>query len=294
MDKMPDNLENVYRIVRPAPDALIPLVFDSPHSGSIYPGDFAHACPRGALERAEDNEVDVLFGDAPQSGAVFLSALFPRTYIDANRAENDIDTELLSERWPGPLSPTPRTYAGIGLIRRLVKPGMPVYDRSLSIAEIKQRLENYYRPYHRALKTILDDTHYRYGGVWHINCHSMPSTPIPASRGVESFQPDFVIGDRDGSTCDAEFTHLVRDVLKDMGYKVSVNHPYKGVEILRRYSKPAAGRHSLQLEINKALYWDETANVRNENFAPLKDDINALVEMVAEFTRSQLVDLAAD
>lgn len=294
MVKMPDDLKNVYKLIRPTAEAEIPLMFDSPHSGKNYPGDFAHACPRGALERAEDNDVDALFADAPQSGATLLCALFPRTYIDANRAENDIDTELLSQRWPGPLSPTPRTYAGIGLIRRLVKPGMPVYDRTLTIAEIQSRLETYYRPYHRVLKATLDDAHYRYGSVWHIDCHSMPSVPVPTMRGVESLQPDFVIGDRDGTTCDAEFTHLVRDALKDMGYKVSVNHPYKGVEILRRYSKPSAGRHSLQLEINKALYWNETTNVRNSNFDRLKSDLGILIEAVADFTRSQLVDLAAD
>ena len=75
--------------------------------------------------------------------------------------------------------------------------------------------------------------------------------------GEGSPRADFVLGDRDGTTCDPAFTEFVRTTLAAGGYNVSVNDPYKGVELVKAYSKPARGRHSLQLEINKRLYMNE-------------------------------------
>lgn len=288
-----DHKPRVYNILRPS-GAERPLVFDSPHSGYDYPEDFTPACPPDILRRAEDNDVDVLFGNAPAAGASLLSALFPRTYIDVNRADDDIDTELLAERWPGPLNPSSRSHAGIGLIRRVVKPGVPVYDRPLTVSEIEHRIDGYYRPYHAALKSLLDDAHYRFGQVWHINCHSMPSSRAVLTNGVLNMQPDFVLGDRDGTSCDPGFTHMLRDTLRGLGYRVAINNPYKGVELVRRSASPAEGRHSLQIEISKALYWNETKNEKNRNFNILQGDINKLIEVTARYTDSNLNSLAAD
>jgi N-formylglutamate amidohydrolase len=274
--------------------AETPLILDSPHSGSIYPADFGFACDLESLRGAEDNDVDALFESAPQTGATLLCALFPRTYIDANRAPDDIDTELLSGKWPGPLAPSSRSYAGIGLVRRLVRPGVPVYDRALDVAEVQSRLDCYYHPYHAVLKSILDDTHYRFGQVWHINCHSMPAPMARVPHGILSMQPDFVLGDRDGTSCDSGFTRFLRDTIRDMGYRVAINNPYKGVEIVRRSANPSAGYHSLQMEISKALYWDDKENKKNKNFNVLKDDLDKLVKAVSGYAKDNLGSLAAD
>lgn len=286
-------IKGVYSLTTPVKSAL-PLVFDSPHSGRIYPADFRYACPFDALERAEDNDVDVLFESVSRYGATLLCAEFPRTYIDVNRAEDDIDTELLSERWPMPLNPTPRSHAGIGLIRRLVKPGQPVYDHSLSVAEIRARLNNYYHPYHAVLKTLLDQAHYNFGAVWHINCHSMPAVKMYVPHGLLNLQPDFVLGDRDGTSCDIRFTHFLRDTLREMGYRVAINNPYKGVEIVRRSAIPSIGRHSIQMEISKLLYWDENKNKRTNNFNKLKENLEKLTEKTATYVSNNLVSMAAD
>lgn len=285
--------EQIYQITSPAHPAL-PLVFDSPHSGRIYPADFNYACPFDVLQRAEDNDVDILFETVPGHRAVLLCALFPRTYIDVNRAEDDIDRELLDEHWPHRLAPSSRSAAGIGLIRRLVKPSMPVYDRKLGIAEIRNRLDRYYHPYHAALKTLLDDAHRDYGQVWHINCHSMPGPNLPVSHGILNRQTDFVLGDRDGTSCALAFTHFLRDSLRNMGYKVAINNPYKGVEIVRRSAAPALGRHSIQLEISKALYWDDHKLKRTSNFNKLKHDLERLSGLCAAYVTDHLVSRAAD
>ncbi len=283
------------------PENPLPLIFDSPHSGTHYPNDFGYSCAFKVLERAEDKYVDDLFSAAPDYGGTLLSALFPRSYIDVNRAHDDIDPELYDGDWPinDAFSPNPsnRSYAGIGLIRRLVRPGEPVYDGLLSPKDIKSRIDTYYTPYHDTLQKIIEAAHYNYGQVWHINCHSMPSpkrTSGVAGRINPSIAPDFVLGNRDGTTCDIAFTHALRDYIKSTGYKVAINDPYKGVELVERYSSPATGRHSIQIEISKALYLDEDTYEKSSNYSKLKDDITKLIQFCADYAQSNLTELAAD
>ena len=287
-----DNLHGVYTLHRPK-DPL-PLVFDSPHSGVIYPEDFDYSCKFSLLEKAEDKFVDELFGAAPDFGAAMLCADFPRSYIDVNRCERDIDVDLLEDIWPEELNPTARSHAGIGLIRRLVRPGVPLYSRHLKVAEIKNRIDTYYRPYHQALEKLIEEAHYFHGHVWHINCHSMPTQEGNAFRASPLRSADFVLGDRDGTSCDIAFTHAVRDFLKGLGYRVSINDPYKGVELVRRYSSPATGRHSLQIEVARNLYIDEETYKKSSNFGRMQDDITKLIRFCAGYVAAQSLPMAAD
>lgn len=290
-------VDGVYDLI--AAEDPLPLIFDSPHSGTHYPDDFDYACDRADLERTADLYVDDLFSEAPDMGACLLSAQFPRCYLDLNRARDDIDPEIYDGDWPYadmPVNPTNRSYAGIGLIRRLVRPGEPVYVEDLSPKAIKSRIETYYDPYHEVLNTIIDGAHYRYGQVWHINCHSMPTIQQnnPLARYNPALMPDFVLGDRDGTTCDIGFTHAIRDFIKSLGYKVAINDPYKGVELVKRYSDPARGCHSLQIEISRALYMDEETGKKSKNYSKLKADIIKLIQFCADYAGSNLNSIAAD
>jgi N-formylglutamate amidohydrolase len=103
--------------------------------------------------------------------------------------------------------------------------------------------------------------------------------------GEGTERADFVLGDRDQTTCDPGFTEFVRSTLVSLGYVVKVNDPYKGVELVRAYSDPARGRHSLQVEINKRLYMDEERCVPNEGYAALQKNLTTLIEAVHDFVR---------
>lgn len=285
------------------PENPLPVVFDSPHSGSEYPEDFRPSCPPEALRQAEDNYVDELFAAAPHHRAVLLKALFPRSYIDPNRAEDDIDPDLLESPWPaaqyGPLAPSRRSHAGIGLIRRLLHPGLPLYDRKLTGDEIINRITRYYRPYHAALKELLDEAHYNYGQVWHINCHSMPAAIAVPHRPYSLYlgQPkalDIVLGDRNGLTSTRDFVHTVRDFFKEAGYSVGINDPFKGAELVKRYAVPTRGRHSLQIEINKALYMDEETLARTQDFAATQKNISKFIAFCTDYAQAHYRNLAAD
>jgi len=259
-----------------------PVVFDSPHSGTDYPQDFAYAAPFSVLRRAEDAFVDELFAAAPLHGAGLLRALFPRSYVDPNRHEHEIDPKLLAEPWPQDLPLSPRADRGLGVVRRLVRATVPVYDRPLTVDEILLRIDSYHRPYHVALKEMLDATYAHFGAIWHVNCHSMKG----AYKGKQ--RADFVVGDRDGTSCDAEFTALVADTLQGLGYRVGVNSPFKGAEIIIRHGAPAQNRHSLQIEVNRALYMDEELIEKSPGFPSLKRDIDALILAVTGYARQNL------
>ena len=263
-----------------------PLLIDSPHSGRAYPGDFKVAVSDLILRGAEDWRVDDLFGEAPLEGAGLLAARFPRAYIDPNRRLDDIDPALLDGPWPEPLNPGPKTALGIGLFRAKTGDGKPLLDGLLPVEDLRRRIEGCWRPYRDKLETALDLLHARHGAVWHIDVHSMKSvgTAItPDGPGAE--RPDMVLGDLEGQSCDPAFTAFVAERLRALGYSVSVNDPYKGAELIRIHGRPAENRHSLQIEMKRALYMDEASISATEGYAKLKADLRRLVAEVAAWTR---------
>lgn len=262
-----------------------PVVVDSPHSGTDYPDDFEYACDLQSLRQAEDTHVDRLVADAPSCGAWLLTALFPRSYIDPNRAVGDVDASLLDGLWPEIEVFCERSRLGQGLIRSIGRPGEPVYERKLRVNEVRHRVAHYYQPYHEALTALVDAARARFGVVYLLDCHSMPSLGQPANPDGEGPGADFVLGDRDGTTCASEFTALVEETLRARGYSVARNAPYKGVEIVRRYGKPHCNRHALQLEINRALYMNERTFEKNAGFESLQSDLTHLIATVCAFAR---------
>jgi len=270
----------------------LPVLFDSPHSGVSYPRDFAFTCPLATLRQAEDTHVEELFAQAPEHGATLLCALFPRSYIDANRAIDDIDPNLLDGPWPEPLNPTDKSAMGMGLIRTMCRPGLPLYDGKLTVAEVSERIDRFYRPYHFQVASVLDGLAARFGAVWHVNCHSMPSMVSPTSS--QGMGVDFVIGDRDGTTSEPGFIALIAEVLQGFGYSVAVNDPYKGVELIARYANPARGRHSVQLEINRRLYMNEETLERHEGFGRLQQHLGALIRRICAHAEANTARRAAE
>jgi N-formylglutamate amidohydrolase len=270
--------------------ARVPLVLDSPHSGFAFPADFGSRLSEFDLREGEDCFVDQLYLPATERGVGLIAALAPRTYIDCNRHAADIDLELLEGgRWPGEHVPSGKARLGKALIWRTLDDGRAIYDRKLPVDEVQRRIDTYHRPYHGAVRDRIEATHARFGRSWHIDCHSMNAVSgVQGEGGAGKARADFVLGDRDGTTCDAEFTEFVRGVLAAMGYDVRVNDPYKGVELVRAYSNPAQGRMSLQVEINKRLYMDEATRSKSAGFEPLQRNLATLVDAVLDYTTSAL------
>jgi len=267
-----------------------PLVLDSPHSGFAFPADFDSVLTEFDLREGEDCFVDQLWMPATERGVPLIAALAPRTYIDFNRHPGDIDLELIGGgRWPDEHVPSGKATIGKALVWRTLDDGRAIYDRKLSVDEVRARIERYHRPYHGAVRDRIAETRERFGRSWHVDCHSMNAVGgAQGEGGAGRARADFVLGDRDGTTCDTEFTELVRGVLAGFGYDVKVNDPYKGVELVRAYSDPAGGRMSLQLEINKRLYMDEATREKNAGFGVVQKHLETLVDALLDYTTHSL------
>ncbi len=261
--------------------AAVPLVFDSPHSGTSYPPDFDCVLAKEQLRFAEDTHVQDLFGHAGEIGAPLLHALFPRSYIDPNRSEWDLDPEIIDGKWPSALSPSSKALLGIGLIWSEVRSKGSIYDRKLSVAEVQNRIENYWRPYHQALGAIIEATHEKFGFVLHVNLHSMRSRGIDTDPDGPFERPDFVVGDRNHTSCSVVLTEQIVGALKDLGYTVAVNFPYSGQVLISRFSAPAANKHSVQIEVNRSLYMDEQTREKHGGYQVLRNNMNCFIENLA-------------
>ena len=270
---------------RPA-QAALPIVIDSPHSGTAYPADFAYSAPFELLRRGEDLYVDRLYEHAPDFGATFIAANFPRAYIDPNRLLADIDEALLDAPWPGEVAAGPKTRLGIGLIWRLLG-DVPVYDRRLSVAEVQQRIERCYQPYHAALEQAIEGAYRQHGAVWHLNVHSMPDDSYERLKLPLKPLADFVLGDLDGRTAGEPLMALIEGVLREHGYSVARNDPFKGVEIIARNGRPAERRHSLQIEVKRSCYADVERHVPNDGFARVQAALDAMMAALAAHVRQQ-------
>lgn len=268
----------------------LPLVLDSPHSGTQFPADFGAIVSEHDLRDGEDCFIDALYRPAAEQGMPLLAALFPRTYLDPNRHEGDIDLDLVEGgAWPHVHVPSGKAGIGKALVWRTLDDSRPIYGRKLTVAEIEARIATCHRPYHAALRGLLDAAHARFGRVVHLNCHSMNAVAgAMGEGGAGQARADFVLGDRDSSSCDPALTAFVRERLVACGYEVKVNDPFKGVELVRAYSNPAAGRHSLQVEINKRLYMDEPSRQPHAGFVTLQRDLMALLPQIAAWARQSI------
>jgi len=276
-----------YRLEAPTAPAL-PLLFDSPHSGRHYPADWATPLSRLDLRLGEDAFVDELIGDAPRHGITLIVAQFPRCYIDVNREVDDIDPELLAAPWPGPtpLRPTEKSRKGLGLIRRFVVPGKAIVKSPLSVAAVQSRIDRIYAPYHRELAAQRSLLRERFGFVWHIDWHSMKSRGNAMTPdGEGALRPDMVVGDLEGRSADPRLVDLVVAQLRGAGYRVTVNDPYKGATIVRRYGDPSHGCSTIQIEVNRALYLDEPRVERTADFGKLRQSLDSLMHALAAEVR---------
>jgi N-formylglutamate amidohydrolase len=259
-----------------------PLVFASPHSGRDYPSDMMAAAALDAqtIRRSEDAFVDDLIVASPELGAATITARYARAYIDLNREAFELDPGMFADELPEfARARTARVAAGLGAIARVVSEGQEIYARKLMFAEARGRIEGAHRPYHAALERLIAEAHRAYGFAILIDWHSMPAAA--AKAGGRDRPCDFVLGDRFGAACAGVLTQRVERELEAMGYRVCRNTPYAGGYTTEHYGRPARRTHALQIEINRALYLDETRLTPTAGFERLKADLERLTRTLA-------------
>ena len=274
----------LFDILRPAAPAS-PLVLDSPHSGTLYPSDFRPAQPPGRYRRAEDMYVDELFSAAPALGLPLLRARFGRIYCDVNRAFDDLDPASLDDAGDLNLAPSAKARLGKGVLWTATPPdGAPLLAGPVLRAEYLDRLERCWYPYHDALGELIAETRAAHGRVFHLDLHSMqPVANAMHEDAVGSLRPDIVLSDREGTSAGVGYLEAARALLLDLGFSVAVNDPFKGAEILRRHGNPARGVHSLQIEVNRALYMDVETYGKTARFSETRARLSAFIGSLGDW-----------
>lgn len=271
--------DGVYEIIAPAQQTLA-AVFASPHSGTDYRAEFLKESKLDllTLRRSEDCFMDQVFGGTPTFGAPLLRALFPRAFVDPNREPFELDPDMFEDALPDYANcHSARVAGGIGTIARVVASGEEIYSRKLRFADVATRINVYYRPYHRALRRLIEATRERFGHCLLVDCHSMPSVGGPMDRDPGSNRVDIVLGDGFGTSCAPAITDRVEQMFTAFGYRVSRNMPYSGGYTTVHYGRPEANVHALQIEINRALYMDESRFAPIAGMAQLIAHVNTLM-----------------
>ena len=260
--------------------ALSGVVFSSPHSGRAYFSEFL-AASRLDLRRLRASEVafiDDLFRAATGFGATLLSAVAPRAYVDLNRDPCDLDPALI-DGVDGKIV-NARVVAGLGVVPRIVAEGVSIYAGKLSLGEAKARIERWHAPYHSALAELLDQARERHGRALLIDCHSMPSEIGALSRRGGGC--DIVLGDRFGAAADPMLMEAVESAFIRAGFRVARNTPFAGGYITERYGRPAEGVSAIQIEIDRALYLDQSAIEPSRHFDTMRSCLGGVIGEICQ------------
>ncbi len=287
MHKVKDELDPPFEILEPE-EWRGPVIFNSPHSGRVYPLEFliASRLDLATLRRSEDSFVDELVAGVVRRGHPLMQAHFPRCYIDVNREPYELDPRMFDGRLPSFANTrSMRVAGGLGTVARVVGDAQEIYGQRLSVDDALRRIEAFYKPYHRALRRLFTRVHSDFGAAVLIDCHSMPST---ASAKDERRRADLVLGDRYGTSCAPTISETIEATLRELGYSTSRNKPYAGGFITEHYGNPTVGLHSIQLEINRALYMDEHRYERAASFARLASDLETLADRLAAIPIEEL------
>ena len=287
MRELKDELDLPFEIIEPT-EWRGPVVFNSPHSGNIYPRAFltASRLDTATLRRSEDSFVDELALGVVRRGYPLMRAHFPRCYVDVNREPYELDPRMFEGRLPSFANTrSMRVAGGLGTVARVVGDAQEIYGQRIPVDDAIRRIEGLYKPYHRALRRLFTRVHRDFGAAVLIDCHSMPST---AGSKDERPRADVVLGDRYGTSCVTPVAETIEQILRGLGYSVSRNKPYAGGFITEHYGNPAAGLHAIQLEINRALYMDERRFERSPSFAGVAADLETLAERLGALPIQEL------
>src|SRR5579871_5874962 len=265
-----------------------PLLFNSPHSGRVYPRSFllASRLDLQTLRRSEDSFVGELIEGVLRRGHPVVRAHFPRCYVDVNREPYELDPRMFDGRLPSfAKTRSMRVAGGLGTVARVVGEAQEIYGQRIPVEDAIRRIEGLYKPYHRALRRLFTRQHREFGAAVLVDCHSMPST---AGGKDERPRADIVLGDRYGTSCVPAVVESIEALLRSRGYVVSRNKPYAGGFITEHYGNPAVGLHAIQLELNRALYMDERRYERSASFQTVAADLESLADVIAAIPVQEL------
>ncbi len=272
-------------------DMPLPVLIAVPHGGRAYFPDLLARmrAPEICQLRLEDRHVDKLgVAIAQEINSALLIAHAPRAMLDLNRAENDIDWDMIE----GPRAARPsmadttsaanqRSRSGLGLIPRRLPGHGEVWRGRLPRCELDRRINEIHQPYHQTLNEQLRRIRDQWGAALLIDLHSMP--PLQARAG-EPPAPVMVLGDRFGATCHHSLLTKAFDWLANQGFNTAQNRPYSGGYVLDRHGAPEQGIHAIQVEVCRSIYLDAALAELSSGAMQIASQLAGMIQEVGRDT----------
>lgn len=256
-----------FHIIEAKSDTLVPVIISVPHAGTWFPPEERHMYKPHILQHPPDTDwfVDQIYDFAPQLGATMIKSNISRYIIDLNRPADGTQLYQDGRRNPG-LIPW-HTFAG-----------EDVYQSAVDSFSLKsKRLSLFYEPYHEALGRLLKQRVEKFGRCLLIDAHSI-KRHVPNIR-QEAF-PDIIIGTNQGKSCDSRLAELAQNILQAK-YQVTLNDPFQGGHITRKFGRPEVGVHCIQIEMSQDLYLDESTDTLISQHSELKQQLLAMTKALS-------------
>ena len=268
----------------------LPVLLSVPHAGRVYPAELRAAVrvPLARLEALEDRCADALVGPAVAAGASAIVATRARAWIDLNRAETDVDGDMIEPRSiPPAQGNSVKVLGGLGLIPRRIAGSGEIWSGRIAAQQLARRIMEDHRPYHAAIAAALAEIRARFGVAVLIDCHSMPSLAGQAPARI-------VIGDRHGRSAARDIVEAALAAAGTTGLRCTRNAPYAGGYTLDRHGRPGEGIHALQVEFDRALYLDAARREASEGRAATAELLAGIVQAVAAEAGAPPAAIAAE
>ena len=270
-----------------------PLIISSPHSGTLLDKNLSAKRNNDiySFDSMQDMYVNEFSSGLDKCGFTVLQSNISRVVIDLNRNINEIDSKII-KNLPSDIeiNLSDKVRAGIGLITTKDASGNKIYDEKLDWIEVRDRINNYYLPWHNALKIAVKNLSTKFKRVLIIDMHSMPSETIYNNQLA-----DFVIGNNFGKSSSDTAQKILSRVIESYGHSVSINDPYPGGYITKNYSSTDENIQCIQLEIKKSLYMNEKNFTKNDYFDEFSLNLKQIIsKFFNEFDQKIDIDYAAE
>ncbi len=293
MNNLINNKSNFFKYLRSKKALDKPLIISSPHSGVLLDDNLLakRNSDTYSFDSMQDMYVNELSYGLNEFGFTVLQSNISRIVIDLNRDINEINPKMI-KNLPSDIEInfSDKVKGGIGLIAMKDASGNNIYDKKIDWLEVKSRIDNYYLPWHKALKNEINILLDKFKRVLIIDMHSMPSETIYSNKLA-----DFVIGNNFGKSSSEASIKILSNLIKSYGYSVSINNPYSGGFITKNYSSIDKNIQCIQLEIKKSLYMNEKDFYKNENFEKFSMNLKQIIyKFFNEFDQKMNINLAAE
>jgi N-formylglutamate deformylase len=258
----------------------LPFFITMPHSGEKVPAvcDWLLNLPEEVLMCDIDRYIDILYSTSIQKlNLRSEKTIWHRYAVDLNRIPTDIDQgSVLGSS--NPKGTFDRGYHWVVTTKNDI-----LMNKPISSALHKELTELIYDPFHQQIKSQFD--YFKSAGhkqIYHLDAHSMPSVGTKMHKDPGELRADIVISDSLGKSCTAQYRDIVIAAYVTAGFKVAYNWPYMGGRLTEQYGKPDFGQHTIQVELNRALYMDEVTKKIKPQYKEVQSRIQLAVQKITK------------